>query len=433
VIPKVESIGASDSASPKREPRARVGVSVRVLRLRVKDKHVGFLVQCAREVNLVFNFVNELGLRTLEREGKWMTGFDYWPYLKGATRDDPTGGSALILPVQTVQEVAEQHARSRRQHGKRRLAWRKSRGARRSLGWVPFKVKTLELRHGQVRFAGRWLSLFDSYGLAGLAPGAMPLRAGSFSEDARGRWYLNVSVEVPTHETFIGARPVPESIEPVGIDLGLKELAVLSDGRKVAAERFYRDLEPALSKAQRAGQKSRVKAIHAKIVNRRKDFLHKLSSRLAASGQAIFVGNVSAASLAKTRMAKSVLDAGWSTLRTMLQYKCDDAGSWFDEVNEAFSTVTCSACGARSGPSGPGALGVRLWSCACGADHDRDVNAARNILFTGLAAAAKKGYSAPCRFGRKIDAAVRESNEVGLRPVGAGHGPLAEGISLQVA
>src|SRR5690242_14766831 len=81
---------------------------------------------------------------------------------------------------------------------------------------------------------------------------------------------------------------------------------------------FYRDVEPALAVAQRATKKSRVRALHAKIANRRKDFLHKLSTRLVKEFGHIVFGNVSSSKLAKTRMAKSVLDAGWSSLRTML-------------------------------------------------------------------------------------------------------------------
>jgi transposase len=85
-------------------------------------------------------------------------------------------------------------------------------------------------------------------------------------------------------------------------------------------------------------------------------------------------------------MAKSVLDAGWSTFRTMLQYKSDDAGVWFEEVNEAYSTQTCSACDARSGPKGIAGLGIREWICPdCGVVHDRDVNAAKVILARGHA------------------------------------------------
>jgi putative transposase len=98
----------------------------------------------------------------------------------------------------------------------------------------------------------------------------------------------------------------------------------------------------------------------------------------------IFVGNVSASALVKTPLAKSVLDAGSSAVRTMLRYKCDFAGATFAEVDEAFSTQTCSACDSRSGPKGIAGLGIRAWTCgACGTVHDRNVNAAKNILAAG--------------------------------------------------
>src|SRR5690606_3644805 len=122
-----------------------------------------------------------------------------------------------------------------------------------------------------------------------------------------------------------------------------------------------------------AKNKARVRAIHAKIANQRKDALHKLSTQLVNSYGAIFVGNVNAAGLAKTKMAKSVLDAGWSMFRTQLQYKGDGAGCWVQEVNEAYSTQTCSSCGALpdSRPRGIAGLGIRAWTCsACGSEHD---------------------------------------------------------------
>jgi transposase len=95
---------------------------------------------------------------------------------------------------------------------------------------------------------------------------------------------------------------------------------------------------------------------------------------------------VNASSLAKTNCAKSVLDAGWSTFRTMLRYKCDDAGVWFKVVNEAFSTQECHVCHARTGPKSRADLGVRVWTCSeCGTVHDCDTNSALNIRATGLA------------------------------------------------
>jgi putative transposase len=267
----------------------------------------------------------------------------------------------------------------------RSTAVRVSGGARRSLGWIPFKVRTIRYRGGQVYFAGRWLSLWDSYGLSNFE-----LRAGNFSEDSRGRWYLNVCV--PRAQGVADGRNKPSvgsildhSVPSLGIDLGLKSFAAFSDGRPpIDAQRFYRDLEPALARAQRARQAKRSRAIQAKIANRRKDFLHKLSTELIKANGALFVGDVNASALAKTRQAKSVLDAGWSAFRTMLQYKCAHAGVWFQEVDEAFSTQTCSVCNSRAGPKGRKDLGIRGWQCpVCEAIHDRDVNAAHNILAAG--------------------------------------------------
>ncbi len=89
--------------------------------------------------------------------------------------------------------------------------------------------------------------------------------------------------------------------------------------------------------------------------------------------------------LAQTKLAKSVLDASWTTLRTMLKYKCENAGVWYEEVNESYTTQTCSCCGSRSSsPKGRAGLGIREWQCMeCGTLHDRDVNSALNILALG--------------------------------------------------
>ena len=93
---------------------------------------------------------------------------------------------------------------------------------------------------------------------------------------------------------------------------------------------------------------------------------------------------MASAKLVKTKMAKSTLDAGWSMLKTMLEYKATQAGIVFEEVNESYSTQTCSQCASIEGPKGLKGLGIRQWTCCdCGAVHDRDVNAARNILAAG--------------------------------------------------
>jgi IS605 OrfB family transposase len=340
---------------------------IKVLRLRLKDKHAKFLRDLASEVNFVWNYCNELQITMFNRERRFLSGYDFAKFTRGATKE------GLRLHSQTVQAIAEDYATRRRQFKKVRLSWRKSTGSRRSLGWIPFKRVAIQVAHGQIKFAGQWLSLWDSYGLA-----AYPIRAGNVCEDARGRWYLNACVAVPSAEPRSSAR------RDVGIDLGLQDLVATSDGEKLSAPQFYRGLEPKLAMAQRAGKKDRVRAIHAKIANRRKDSLHQFSTRLVRAYDTIFVGNVNASALAKTPHAKSVLDASWSAFRTMLRYKCDFAGATFAEVNESFSTQTCSACDARSGPKGIAGLGIRVWKCSkCGAVHDRNVNAAKNILAAG--------------------------------------------------
>jgi putative transposase len=169
----------------------------------------------------------------------------------------------------------------------------------------------------------------------------------------------------------------------VGIDLGCKETATDNNGYKIKG-REYRKLEKQLGIAQRAKNKKRVKSIQAKIKNRRSETLHKYSRKLVNENAAIFVGNVSSKALVKTKMAKSVLDAGWSTLKTMLEYKSAHAGIVFEEVNEAYTTQTCSCCGSRqNSPKGRSGLRIRESTCEWGVTHDRDINAAKNILALG--------------------------------------------------
>lgn len=338
----------------------------KTLKVRVKDKHATLLRQMARQVNFVWNFLNELSQRSIREHGVFLSAYDLDRYTKGA-------GKLLGLHSQTLQEVSREYAARRLQFRKQRLSWRKSGGFRRSLGWIPFKAGAASWKNGQVYHNGHFFKVWDSYGL-----GQYRFRSGSFSEDARGRWYFNVVVD---------AKIKPSAgQDQIAIDLGLKDVATCSDGTRLENARFYRDLEPALASAQRAGKKARARAIHAKIANRRKDALHKFSRALVERCGTIIVGDVSPQKLAKTSMAKSVLDAGWGQLRTMLAYKCDHAGIEFREVSEAYTTQTCSCCGALpdSRPRGIAGLGIREWTCVdCGAAHDRDINAARNILAAG--------------------------------------------------
>lgn len=340
--------------------------STKTLKVRIKDKHAPLLREWARSVNFAWNYVNELSSRSIRERSRFLSAYDIHPYTQGASKE-------LGLHSQTIQGITEEYVLRRKQFKKRQLRWRCSGGAKRSLGWVPFKAGAAAWKNGQVVFHKQHFKVWDSYGLS-----QFKFRSGSFTEDTRGRWYFNVVVEV--------ARQLSPGQDAVGIDLGLKTTATCSDGEKLANGRFYQDLEKSLGIAQRAGRKARAKAIHAKIANRRKDALHKFSNALVARCGVIVVGDVSSLKLAKTTMAKSVLDAGWGQLKTMLEYKCDHAGIVFKVVNERNTTQTCSNCQQLpdSRPRGIAGLGIRAWICSgCGVTHDRDVNAARNILALG--------------------------------------------------
>ncbi|MCC5613472.1 transposase, partial [Nostoc sp. CHAB 5834] len=244
-------------------------LATRVLRVRVKDKHAAALRAMACEVNLVWNYCNELGAKVLERERRFISAFEMQKFLNGASKEGLGIGSAVF------QEVAAEFVTRRKQFKKRQLRWRVSNRQRAnySLGWIPFKARSLVYKGGQVSFQGVKLSLWDSYGL-----GDYEFGAGNLCEDARGRWYLNVTVKVPKAPLMSSAEALANvKTSAVGIDLGLKSLLKACDGTEVEAQQFYRDLEPALATAQRARKVKRVRAIHARIANRRKDHLHKLS------------------------------------------------------------------------------------------------------------------------------------------------------------
>ena len=358
--------------------------SYKTLKQRIKDKHIPYLLTLSREVNFVFNFVNNLSYEHTRRKGKFLSAFDITTYTKGCTSKD-LGEDKLKLHSQTIQAISEEYVLRRKQFRKSRLNWRVSdkNKSRYSLGWIPFKSSGIQIEHGQIKYAGKWFSLFKSYNLD-----EYKIKSGCFVEDTRGRWYVSLVVEVEAQ-----IKPALELIDKdktVGIDLGLKDFATITNGTvhsKAEIKQNYRHHEQKLSIAQRANKKDRVKAIHAKIKNKRKDELHKLSSKLVQNNQAIFVGDVSSSKLAKTKLAKSVLDAGWSIFRNMLEYKCKHADIYYDKIDEKYTTQDCSHCGSRhSSPKGRADLGIREWRCSeCNTLHDRDINAAINILVRGHA------------------------------------------------
>ncbi|CBG70510.1 putative transposase [Streptomyces scabiei 87.22] len=216
-------------------------------------------------------------------------------------------------------------------------------------------------------------------------------------KDAAGRFFASFVID--TDPDADQAR-MPETDRTIGIDLGLTHFAVLSDGTKIDSPRFLRRAEKKLKKAQRElsrkqkGSRNRAKArlkvarAHTKVTDARREFHHQLSTRLISENQGIAVENLSVAGLARTRLAKSVHDAGWSSFIGMLEYKAARYGRTLVKTGRFEPTSqTCSTCGAVDGPK---PLNVREWTCtACGTVHDRDLNAAINIkTAAGLAVSA---------------------------------------------
>lgn len=341
-----------------------------VYRYRVKSLN-GLLNRQAKACNFVWNYCNDRQKDALRFGRKWLTGFDLNNLTSGSNKE-------LGLHSGTVNAVCEQYAKSRAQKRRPFLRYR----GKRSLAWVPLKGKSLKREGEAFRFAGNTFRVFNSRPL----PDGKIRDGTNFSRDSRGNWFLNIVIDVQAE-----AADARLPVRGVGIDLGLKDFATLSTGEKIEAQCVYRSAEQSLAIAQKAGKKRRVRAIYAKIANRRNDFQHKLSNRIVREFDYIAVGNVNAAGLAKTNMAKSVLDASWSSFRIKLAYKAIKHGAWFEEVSERFTSQTCSSCGALppERPKGIAGLGIREWHCSdCGCVHDRDTNAAINILRRGRATLA---------------------------------------------
>jgi len=210
------------------------------------------------------------------------------------------------------------------------------------------------------------------------------------SQDAAGRWFVSLLCDDPT------IQPLPAVEATVGIDLGLQHLVVLSTGEKIANPRHERKDRGRLVRAQRALARKaarsanrdkarlRVGKVHARIADRRRDHLHQLSTRLVRENQTLVIEDLTVRNMVKNhRLARAISDAAWAQFRSLLEYKARWYGRQVVVVDRFFpSSKLCSDCGilCQRMP-----LNVRTWTCDCGATHDRDVNAAKNLLTAGLA------------------------------------------------
>ncbi|MER7009621.1 RNA-guided endonuclease TnpB family protein, partial [Dactylosporangium sp. NPDC000555] len=261
-----------------------------------------------------------------------------------------------------------------------------------------YTTSAFRYRDGQLTLA-KMAEPLDIVWSRPLPDGASPSTV-TVSQDAAGRWFVSLLCDDVIEQ-------VPAT-DAVGVDAGLNSLLTLSTGEKISNPRHERRDRAALARAHRnlarkvKGSANRAKArvkvarVHARIADRRRDHLHKLTTRLVRENQTIVIEDLTVRNMVKHRsLARAISDAAWRQFRTLLEYKTEWHGRNLVVVDRWFpSSKLCSACGAHAERM---PLHVRSWTCRCGRVHDRDVNAARNILAEGLSVIACGGGVRPQR------------------------------------
>jgi len=325
-------------------------------RYRIKDSNDRkWLKSIAGKVNHVWNLAQDLKLTHHKETEEWLNCNTLQKQIK-----------VEGLHSGTTQQVVKEYTRKCIQFKKAKLKWRTGK---KNLGWIPCTNQAVKIdeKTGNFKFMKREFSVWYSRRIQG------KVMSVSLAEDSRGRWYINIVCE-NSEQREHGDRVI-------GVDLGCKDQLTCSDGVKYSRENLTKKYAEKLAKAQRARKKKQTKSIHAKIANSRQDWNHKTTTELCETSKKIVVGDIGSKGLMRTKLAKSIADAGHAQIKTMLEYKALRHNIDLQIVSERFSTLTCSSCSSRTGPSGLSGLGVRFWECSeCGANHDRDVNAALNIL-----------------------------------------------------
>jgi putative transposase len=216
-------------------------------------------------------------------------------------------------------------------------------------------------------------------------------KSATFRRAADGHWFVSLVAEFEMSDVVL---PTPDPARVVGVDLGLKDFAVISDGERIPGPKFFRNGQRELRRAQRvlsrrkrgsnrrAKAKAKVALIHQKIASRRGDFLHKLSTDLIRSHDGICIEDLCIRGLVRTKLAKSVADASMGEFRRLLTYKAVWNRKHLAVIDRFYpSSRLCRSCGAINATL---TLSERWWTCGCGMVHDRDLSAAINIRDEGL-------------------------------------------------
>ena len=331
-------------------------------KFRIKDSTTAKkLNKMADSVNFVWNYCNETSIKAIRYNSQWLSGYDFNYLTYGCSKE-------LGLNAQSIQAIGEEYANQRNIHKKLKLKWRT---LKRSLGWIPFKAEGIKVLGDRIIYYSHTFKVWKSRPIKG------DIKTGSFTQDSKGHWYVCLQCEIKNIRC--------KNNWHIGIDLGIKTNVTCSDGRKFSRENLTLKYEQKLAIAQRAHKKKLIKTIYSKIKNKRKDWNHKVSTQLVKNTKLIVIGDINSKKLMRTKLAKSVSDVAWSQLKSMFVYKAKKLGIDLRLIDESFSTQTCSKCKQRTGPKGSVELRVREWICSnCGSIHDRDINAAKNILRMGL-------------------------------------------------
>jgi len=308
--------------------------------------------------------------------------------------------------------------------GRARYPRYKSRTGRQS---AEFTRSGFRYRDGRLFLAKMATPLRFTWSWPDIDPAAIDPATVTVSRDPCGRWYVSFAVDVPDPV------PLPAAGAVAGVDLGIKDFAVTSDGQKIPNPRKLARRERSLARyqrrlarcqkgsANRAKARAKVARAHRKVRASRADFLHKASTRLVRGHDVIAIEDLAVTNMVRNRsLAKAISDCGWGTFRRMLQYKAARAGRHVIPVDRWYpSSKTCSSCGHLLAEL---SLTTRTWQCpSCGTRHDRDINAAKNILAAGLAVArASPGDACGADVRHSGSSRVRSAVKQEPRPVTAG-------------
>ena len=275
--------------------------------------------------------------------------------------------------------------------GRARYPRYKSRSGRQS---AEYTRSGFRYRDGQLFLAKTSTPLAFTWSWPDVDPASLDPSTVTVSRGPCGRWYVSFAVEVPEPV------PLPAAAAVVGVDLGVKDFAVTSDGHKIRNPRHLARRERSLARyqrrqarcrkgsANRAKARAKVARAHRKVRASRADFLHRTSARLVRDHDVIVIEDLAVKNMVRNHsLAKAISDCGWGTFRRQLEHKAARAGRRLIVIDRFYpSSKTCSECGHLLAEL---FLSTRTWQCpSCGTRHDRDVNAAKNILAAGLAVSA---------------------------------------------